>query len=177
MHMKVHHAHDWSGDRLEKSVLSLMGLMRTDPPFFWGVKVRDKKQSEKLKKDLFSFFLKKRGLGLFWKTRIRKTVKQKINGYWSQTETNFLDFSWFFSHDRETGSAVFSWGGMNDVGFLVQKKLTTDLILILFSLHFWFGVPKTLDAQLMTCRVNRWWFLSDFTHFCWPPNHSFRSYN
>jgi len=40
--------------------------------------------------------------------------------------------------------------------FLVQKKLTTDLILILFSLHFWFGVPKTIDAQLMMCRVNRW---------------------
>jgi len=39
------------GDRLEKSVLSLMGLMRTDPPFLRRENkvVKEKKQSEKSK--------------------------------------------------------------------------------------------------------------------------------
>jgi len=53
-----------------------MGLMRTDPPFFWGVKVRDKKQSEKLKKDLFSFFWKKEA-GVVLKDKNKKDSETK----------------------------------------------------------------------------------------------------
>jgi hypothetical protein len=99
------------GDRLEKSVLSLMGLMRTDPPFLRR-KIRGlkKKQSEKKREKIVILSIK----------RVRESKKN----YWIMitVSDNFFMCFWFLSFFfclGETGVAVL---GRDENGSgLVQK--------------------------------------------------------
>jgi len=120
---EISHAHDRRS--IGKKRIITYGLDENRSAIFkaWKQGIRKRARNYKMKD------LQKKRLGVVLKDkRIRKT-ETKINGYWSQSETNFLLVFWFdFSWRGKTGVAVLGRGWMMTVQVLVQKlKLTTDI--------------------------------------------------
>jgi len=107
---EISHAHDRRS--IGKKRIITYGLDENRSAIFkaWKQGIRKRARNYKMKD------LQKKRLGVVLKDkRIRKT-ETKINGYWSQSETNFLLVFWFdFSWRGKTGVAVLG-RGVNDDG-------------------------------------------------------------
>lgn len=123
---EISHAHDRRS--IGKKRIITYGLDENRSAIFkaWKQGIRKRARNYKLK-DLQK---KKEAGGCFERQENKERQKTKINGYWSQSETNFLLVFWFdfFLDGEKTGVAVLGRGWMIMVQVLVQKlKLTTDI--------------------------------------------------